>query len=65
MSKAFERSMEDAVQAGEKKGLKNAAALMNFLWSNGRSDDAIKAGNDEDYLNQLLNDFNSGVLTAN
>ena len=62
--KAREEGIEQGIVQGEKKGQRSTAGLMNFLWSNGRSDDAIRAGKDEDYLDQLLKDYASGVLTA-
>ena len=65
MCKAFERSMEEAIRTGERKGQQETAGLLNFLLTNGRNDDAIRATSDEEYLSQLLKDFNNGVLTAN
>lgn len=61
MSKAFERSMEEKEQETKKE----MSGLMNFLLTHGRNEDAIRATSDEAYLNQLLNDYNSGILTAN
>ena len=49
---------------GRKEGQHSTAELMNFLWSHGRGEDAIRAGNDEDYLDQLLKDYAGGTLTA-
>ena len=52
-----------ALADGEKRGEKRGADLMNFLWSNGRGEDALKASSDENYLEQLLEEFQSGKLT--
>ena len=51
------------MEGRKKEGLKAASDLMNFLWSNGRGEDAIRASNDENYLDQLLAEFQSGKLT--
>ena len=40
------------------------ADLMNFLLTNGRNDDALKASSDEGFLSRLLADFKGGKLTA-
>ena len=53
---------EEGRLEGRKEGQRSAAGLMNFLWSHGRGDDAIRAGNDEDYLDQLLKDYTGGTL---
>ncbi len=42
---------------GEQRGEQNAALLFNYLWENGRGDDAKKAAADKDYLNQLMKEF--------
>ena len=49
---------------GELKGQRETAKLMNFLWSNGRGDDAMKASNDEGFLKKLLKEFEKGLLVA-
>ena len=51
-----------AREEGREEGQRSTAGLMNFLWSHGRSDDAIRAGNDKDYLDQLLKDYAGGTL---
>ena len=43
---------------------KDMAGLMNYLLSNGRNDDALKASTDENFLNKLLADFRSGLMVA-
>ena len=49
---------------GEKKGQKDTAGLMAFLASNGRTDDIVKASNDEGFLSKLLAEFRGGKLTT-
>ena len=56
--------MEKERQEGEKRGQKEVASLMSFLASNGRSDDIVRAGQDENFLNKLLSDFRSGMMAA-
>ncbi len=65
LKNSFASAERKAKDAGRIEGQQETAGLMSFLAAHGRSDDIIKAGNDESYLNQLLNDYNSGVLTAN
>ena len=43
---------------------KDMAGLMSFLASNGRSDDIVKAGQDENFLNKLLAEFRGGMMVA-
>ena len=58
----FEKSKEavtmckvlDEVQA---KGEQNATNLINYLWENGRSEDAKKAAKDKNFFNQLLTEL--------
>ena len=45
-----------------KKGRKETTDLLNYLWTNNRGDDAIRASEDEQYLEQLLADFRDGKL---
>ena len=55
---------DEILEQGEKKGKRNTAGLINFLLTHGRNDDAIRATSDENYLNQLLKDYSSGMLKA-
>ena len=45
------------------EGRKETGELLNFLWRNGRGEDALRASSDETYLEQLLAEFQSGKLT--
>ena len=47
-----------------KETQKDMAGLMSYLASNGRSDDIVKAGQDENFLNKLLADFRGGLMVA-
>ncbi len=51
-------------QEGQNEMKKDMAGLMSFLASNGRSDDIVKAGQDESFLNKLLADFRNGLMVA-
>ena len=53
---------DEILEQGEKKGQQEATKLMNFLWSNGRGEDAVRASNDEIFLKKLISDFNNGLL---
>ena len=43
---------------------KEITGLMSFLLKNGRGDDAIKASEDEGFLNKLLAEFRGGMMAA-
>ena len=43
---------------------RDMAGLMNFLLKNGRGDDALKASEDESFLNKLLAEFRGGMMVA-
>ena len=43
---------------------KDMAGLMNYLLKNGRSEDAMRASEDENFLNKLLADFCGGLMVA-
>ena len=47
----------------ERKSRKEVMDLMNFLWANNRGDDAIKASEDEHFLEQLLEKYRSNKKT--
>ena len=59
-----EASKEEGRIEGRKEAQKGIIDLMNFLLSNGRNEDAIKATRDEAFLEKLLSDFSSGLLAA-
>ena len=46
-----------------KEARKEVTDLLNYLWENNRGDDAIKASEDEHFLEQLLEEFRSGKHT--
>ena len=58
------KGRQEGRQEGENKMKKDMAGLMNYLLSNGRSDDALKASTDENFLNKLLADFRGGMMVA-
>ena len=41
-------------ERGEKRGKQNAASLMNYLWRNGRGEEAERAANDMDFFDKLM-----------
>ena len=51
-------------EEGRKKERKDLTDLMNYLFSHGRGSDAQRAFEDESFLDQLLLDFRSGLMTA-
>ena len=62
--KVLEKGRQEGRQEGERKAQKEMAGLMNYLLSNGRGEDALKASSDENFLNQLLAEFRGGLMVA-
>ncbi len=58
-----EEGREEGRKEGREEGHKESAELINYLWSNGRGEDAQKASKDKDFLEKLLAEFKSGMLT--
>ena len=44
-------------ERGEKRGRKNATALINYLWENGRGEDAKKAAVDNNFFDKLMEEL--------
>ena len=53
----FDEGITQGITQGEARGLKDATQLMNYLWENGRSQDAKKAAIDPKYLEKLLAEY--------
>ncbi len=57
----FKDKLDEREQRGELKGEQrgelNATKLINFLWKNGRGEEAERAENDKDFLAQLMTEF--------
>lgn len=53
---------ESMREEGREEGQKESVELINYLWSNGRGEDALKASNDKDFLEKLLAEFKSGMM---
>ena len=58
----FEKSKEavtmcEVLDRVENRGEQNAAKLFNYLWKNGRSDDAERAEREPDFLDQLMKEL--------
>ena len=49
---------------GRAEGQMDATKLMNYLWINGRGDEAIKASENESILNKLLAEFRGGRMAV-
>ena len=64
MSEVLDRVEKRGETRGRKAGQMEITKLMNFLLTNGRSEDAIRATNDEGFLNKLLTDYNSGLMAT-
>ena len=46
------------------QGNKETAGLLKFLMNNGRNEEAVRAINDEGFLEKMLADYRAGLLTA-
>ena len=55
---------EEGREEGRAEGRTEITGLMKFLLKNGRGDDAIKASEDESFLQKLLADFRRGMMVA-
>ena len=64
VSKELQQVIDREKAEAERRERKDTARLMDFLWSNGRSDDAKKAVSDESFLNKLLAEFRGGMMAA-
>ena len=64
LSKELQQVIDNEKAEAEKRTMRDTANLMDFLWSNGRSDDAKKAVSDESFLNKLLAEFRGGMMVA-
>lgn len=58
----FEKSKEAVTMCKvldevESRGEQNAANLMNYLWRNGRGEEAERAAKDKDFFNKLLSEM--------
>ena len=62
--KEIEEKVAESVAEGEKNARKETAGLMNFLLTNGRNDDSLRATQDDNYLEELLADYRAGLLVA-
>lgn len=58
------RELQQVIDNEKADERKDTARLMDFLWSNGRSDDAKKAIADESFLAKLLAEFRGGMMVA-
>ena len=62
LDKVERRGEKRGEERGEKRGKQNAASLMNYLWRNGRGEEAERAANDRDFFDKLLTEL-TPVLT--
>lgn len=52
-----EKVMEKEREEGRQEGVKNAASLTNWLWMNGRGEDAQKAATDSALFSRLWAEY--------
>ena len=57
MKEDIDKKVQDGVQQGADQALGDATKLMNYLWENGRGNDAKKAEKDRNFLKKLLDEF--------
>ena len=51
------RGWQEGRKEGRKEGQQSVAKLMNYLLTNDRGEDAMRATQDEEYLNRLLSEY--------
>ena len=56
--------LDQGREEGREEGQQETAKLMNFLLTNNRNEDALKASSDRNYLNKLLAEFRNGLMVA-
>ena len=64
VSKELQQVIDREKAESRAEGEKDVAGLMSFLVSNGRSDDVVKASQDESFLAKLLTEFRGGMMAA-
>ena len=68
VQKGIDRKVQQVIDSKKAEiraeGEMDAAMLMNFLWSNGRGEEAKRASEDKNLFNKLLADFRRGVMAA-
>ena len=64
MNDFFSKAIKKSEEEGRREGEKKAADLINYLWLNGRGEDAMKASEDQDYFDALLSDYQNGELAV-
>ena len=55
--------LKEGRKEGRKEGEQNATILINYLWENGRGEDARKAANDNEFFNKLLAELMPALST--
>ncbi len=56
--------LQQIIDAQKAEGEKDTANLINYLWINGRGEEAQKASEDKDLLDRLLVEFRSGMMVT-
>ena len=55
---------ESMKEEGREEGQKESADLINYLWSNGRGEEALKASKDDKYFNKLLTEYRNEMMAG-
>ena len=64
VSRELQAIIDEEKAASERKGQMEMMDLMNFLWSNGRGEEAKKASKDKTLFDKLLAEFRGGLMVA-
>ncbi|MBR1628148.1 MAG: hypothetical protein IJ679_02630 [Lachnospiraceae bacterium] len=57
IQEGIQKGLREGIQKGLWEGIQEAADLMNYLWSNGRGEDAKRASTDQGFMKRLLAEF--------
>ena len=57
IQEGIQKGLREGIQEGLREGIQEAADLMNYLWSNGRGEDAKRASTDQGFMKRLLAEF--------
>ena len=64
VGRELQQIIDNEKEASRAEGEMDATRLMNFLWSNGRGEEAKRASSDKNLLDKLLADFRCGLMAA-
>ena len=65
IDKKVQEGVQQGIQQGTDQGREETTKLINYLWKNGRGEEAEKAEKDRNFLKKLLDEFKSMETAIN